>query len=100
MIVIKDEPMGLGWKQGHKEQLRCLLADTEYPEWEKAHLTLYILNAIRAEDSIWLGMLERFNTYYHRHNEDGLLKVIGAMKRDCGWTPEDESELNKLKFKQ
>lgn len=72
-------------------QLRTLVLDRFDAAWTRAHLALYILDAIDSGDESWLVLLNRMNLAVNRRNITLFNQMVELMKREVGWNHLDET---------
>lgn len=93
-MIINEE---LRERMTRKNQLRTLLLDEEWPEWQKAHFALFMLDAMDRDDQTWLVYLNLANIAYRRGNEEMYAHTVSLMKKFTEWTVKDDLEVLRLK---
>lgn len=83
--------MGAEGRMSRRMQLRTLVLDRFDAAWTKAHLALYILDAIDTGDDSWLVLLNRMNIAVRRKNTTLFNQIVQLMKREVGWNHIDDT---------
>lgn len=77
-----------------KSQVRTLLLDEMNPMWTRAHLALYLIDAMDRKDDTWTVLFNRANIAIMNRDFDLFDIVMDIMKREVGWTKEDQQKVS------
>lgn len=82
--------IGLIDKMDKKTQVRTLALDANNLVWEKAHLALYIMDAMERKDDEWLDMLNNANNALRKGHPDKFYFILDRMKEAVKWDKKDD----------
>lgn len=94
---MKTSELGYPDKMDKRTQVRTLVLDQNNLPWEKAHLALYILDAIDRMDWMWLDLLDNANKALCKGELDKFDFLLERLKKEVEWSHADDVYITRNK---